>query len=145
MGKRTLLMVASCVVLAGAIAVPASAGGGKTPLLIANCAKAKFKPASIIFTCGDASFGATGVTWTAWTKNSASGSGTGTLNDCNPSCAQGKPKTGPITVQASKPVTCKKSGRRIFSKLSYTWTAGAPVGNVPNQGSIGLGCKLASL
>ena len=144
MGKRTLMAMASCAVLAAAVALPASASGKQT-LVIANCAKAKFKPANVIFTCGDASFGATGITWTAWTKNSASGSGTGSLNDCNPSCAQGKPKTAPITVQASKPVTCKKSGRRIFTRLSYTWTAGAPTGNVPNQGSIGLGCKLASL
>jgi hypothetical protein len=150
MGKRTVLAMATCAAVAVAISVPAgamgpaSSSGGKLPLLIANCAKPKFKPANVIFTCGDASFGATGVTWSSWTRKVASGGGTGEINDCKPNCASGKTKTGPITLRASKPQTCK-NGKRVFTKLSYTWTEKAPVGNVPDQGSFPVGCKLAGL
>lgn len=149
MRKRTLGTAICAISAAAAIAVPAGAApvaqsSGKLPLLISNCAKPKFKPANVIFTCGDASLGATGVTWSSWTRKAAVGTGTGTINDCKPSCAQGKPKTGPMSLRASRPVTCS-SGRRIFTKLSWTWTAGAPVGNVPNSGSVPVGCKLGGL
>jgi hypothetical protein len=145
MGKRTLLALMSCAVLAAAIALPASASG-KQPLLIGNCLKAKFKPPTLIFSCGDASMGAKDVVWSSWSGKSASGSGTGLLNDCTPTCADGKTHTAPISVTASKPVTCKKTGKRIFSRLSWSWTSGAsPVANNPAQGSVPVGCKLASL
>jgi hypothetical protein len=144
MGKRTLLAMATCALLVGAIALPASASARQT-LLIGNCAKAKFKPRNLIFACGDASFGATGVTWSSWTRNSASGSGTGQINDCNPDCAHGKTLTAAINVTAGKPRTCK-NGRRLFTRLSYSWVAGvSPVPNVPATGSIPAGCKLLNL
>jgi hypothetical protein len=146
MGRRTLLAVAISAGTVAAVSVPATASGpvagasGKLPLLINNCAKAKLKPANVILTCGDASFGATGMTWTSWTRKSALGTGTGTINDCKPNCAQGKPKTAPIQLRLGKPVTCS-NGKRIFAKVRYTWTQGAP-SNFPDTGSIPLGCKL---
>ncbi len=42
----------------------------------------------------------------------------------------------------SKPRTCS-NGQRLFTKLRYTWTSGAPVG--PASGSVPVGCKLANL
>jgi hypothetical protein len=134
-------------ILIAAIAVigfSAVADAGSKPLLIGNCAKAKFEPPNVILACGDASIGATGVTWNSWTQKAATGSGTGQLNDCNPDCAHGKTKTGPMTLRASKPKTCS-NGRRIFTKLAYAWTGGAPVGNVPDSGSVPVGCKLLNL
>jgi hypothetical protein len=122
----------------------AEASGGKLPLLIGNCAKPKFKPANVILTCGDASLGATNVAWSAWTRKAAVGNGTGQINNCKPDCASGKVKTAPMSLRASKPQTCS-NGRRIFTKLSYTWTSGAPVGHVPDHGSVPVGCKLAGL
>jgi hypothetical protein len=141
-GRRALALIGIAAV--AAIGLSAVADAGSKPLLIGNCAKAKFKPANVILACGDASLGATGVTWTSWTNKSATGTGTGQLNDCNPDCAHGKPKTAPMQLTATKPRTCS-NGRRIFTKLSFVWTSGAPVGNVPSQGSVPVGCKLANL
>jgi hypothetical protein len=131
----------SAVTAAGA---PATSAGGKLPLLIGNCNKPQFKPANVILACGDASLGATNVAWTSWTKKAAVGNGTGQINDCKPNCAQGKTKTAPMSLRASKPQTCS-NGKRVFTKLAYTWTSGAPVGNVPDHGSAPVGCKLAGL
>ena len=136
-----LLWIGSIAALAEG---PAAATSGKLPLLISNCAKAKLRPANVILACGDAILGATNVTWSSWTRKKAVGAGTGQLNDCKPDCAHGKTKTAPMQLRASKPHTCP-SGRRIFTKLSYTWTSGAPVGNVPDSGSVPLGCKLAGI
>jgi hypothetical protein len=135
--------MAIAVVAAATIAVPAASAGGKRPLLISNCAKPKFKPANVILACGDASFGATGMSWSKWTRKTAVGTGTGQINDCNPDCAHGKPKTAPIELRLSKPVRCS-NGRRIFAKVHYTWTQGAPQ-NFPDSGGVPLGCKLLNL
>jgi hypothetical protein len=138
------LTVGAIFLAAALLALSASALAGSKPLLIASCNKPKFKPANVILACGDASLGATGVSWTSWTSKSAVGTGTGQLNDCNPDCVHGKTKTGPMQLTATKPRTCS-NGRRIFTKLAYTWTSGAPVGNTPDAGSVPVGCKLANL
>jgi hypothetical protein len=121
---------------------PVATASGKRPLLISNCAKAKFKPINVIIACGDASLGAREMTWSSWTRKSALGTGTGQVNDCNPDCVHGTTKTAPMQLLLTKPRTCS-SGQRLFTKLRYTWTSGAPVG--PASGSVPVGCKLANL
>ena len=135
-----LVAVAAIGVCASAGASgPVAVSSGKPPLLIANCVKAKFKPADVIIACGDASLGATGMTWSSWTQKSAVGTGTGQVNDCTPDCVHGTTKTAPMELRLSKPQKCS-NGKRVFSKLHYTWTSGAPVG--PAGGSVPMGCKL---
>jgi hypothetical protein len=121
---------------------PVAEASGKRPLLISNCAKAKFKPINVIIACGDASLGAREMTWSSWTRKLALGTGTGQVNDCDPTCVQGTTKTAPMQLLLSHPRTCS-NGRRLFTKLRYTWTSGAPVG--PPSGSVPVGCKLADL
>ena len=142
--RRLILVIASVALAAAAIvAVPAATAGGKRPLLISNCAKPKFKPANVILACGDASFGATGMSWSSWGRKAAVGTGTGQINDCKPDCAHGHQKTAPIQLKLKKPVKCK-NGKRIFAKVHYTWTQGAPQ-NFPDSGAVPLGCKLLNL
>jgi hypothetical protein len=144
-GAARRIIVVVAIAALGALAVSAVAGAsGNRVLLIGNCAKPKFKPANVILACGDASLGATNVVWSSWGKKSAVGAGTGQLNDCKPNCAQGKTKTAPMSLRASKPQLCS-NGKRVFSKLAYTWTSGAPVGNAPDSGSAPVGCKLIGL
>ena len=138
--KRVLLIAIALVALVFAAGAGAS---GKRALLISNCAKAKFKPANVILACGDASFGATGMSWSSWTRKAAVGTGTGQINDCKPDCAHGHPKTAPIQLRLSKPVKCS-NGRRIFARVHFTWTQGAPQ-HFPDTGSVPLGCKLLGI
>jgi hypothetical protein len=148
--RRAMVLIGMTTMAALAISAvvgasgPVASASGKKPLLISNCAKPKFKPSSVILTCGDASLGATNVVWSSWGQKAAVGAGTGQLNDCKPNCAQGKTKTAPMSLRASKPQTCS-NGKRVFSKLAYTWTTGSPVGNTPDHGSVPVGCKLAGL
>lgn len=121
---------------------PVASESAKRPLLISNCAKAKFKPKNVIIACGDASFGARAMSWSVWSRKRAAGIGTGEINDCNPDCAHGTTRRAPIKLGLSKPRRCS-NGQRVFSKLRFTWTAGAPVG--PAGGSAPMGCKLAGI
>lgn len=130
------------VLFSTADATPRAGASSKRPLLISNCAKGKFKPINVIIACGDASLGAREMTWSSWTRKSALGTGTGQVNDCNPDCVHGTTKTAPMQLLLTKPRTCS-NGQRLFTKLRYTWTSGAPVG--PAGGSVPVGCKLANL
>jgi hypothetical protein len=138
--RRALLVIVIAAV--AALGLSASAGAGGKPLLIANCAKPKFEPKDVIIACGDASLGATGITWSSWTQKSAIGNGTGQVNDCTPDCVHGMTKMAPMQLTLSKPKKCS-NGRRLFTKLRYTWTSGAPVG--PASASIPFGCKLLNI
>jgi hypothetical protein len=145
--KAVLLLGIAALVALGASAAagasdPVAGASGKTPLLIANCFKPKFKPADVIIACGDASLGARGMTWSSWTRKKADGTGTGQVNDCNPDCVHGTTRSAPMELQLSKPQLCS-NGKRVFAKLRYIWTSGAPAGSA--NGSVPIGCKLAAL
>jgi hypothetical protein len=137
--KAVLLVVIGAILAFGAMAADASA---RRPLLISNCAKAKFKPINVIIACGDASLGAKEMTWSEWKHKIALGTGTGQVNDCDPDCVHGTTKTAPMQILLSHPRTCS-NGLRLFTRLRYAWTSGAPVG--PATGSVPVGCKLAGI
>jgi hypothetical protein len=121
---------------------PVAGASGKRVLLISNCNKAKFEPTQVIIDCGDAGLIAKGLTWSTWTRKTADGTGTGVIEICKPDCASGKTKSAPIALHLSKPQKCS-NGKRLFSKLRYTWTQNAPTG--PQSDTQPMGCKLASL
>ena len=142
--RRTIrnTLIAIGIAAVAAIGVTAVADAGSKPLLIANCLKPRFEPRNVTIACGDGSLLATGVSWSSWTQKSAVGTGTGDINDCNPDCVDGTRHSAPIELQLTKPRKCS-NGRRLFTRLRYTWTAGAPVG--PPSAAIPFGCKLAGL
>lgn len=145
MKLAAMVGIAATVALGAGVADangPVATASGKTPLLISNCAKPKFKPRNVIIACGDASLGAREMAWSKWKHKIAFGTGTGQVNDCNPDCVHGTTKDAPMQLLLSHPRTCD-NGRRLFTQLRYMWTSGAPVG--PASGSAPVGCKLAGL
>jgi hypothetical protein len=137
---KAVLVTALVAVLA--LGVGAAEAGAKPPLLIGNCVKPKFKPRNVIIACGDASLGAREMAWSSWNQKTALGTGSGQVNDCDPDCVHGTTKDAPMQLLLSHPRRCS-NGRRLFTKLRYTWTSGAPVG--PASGSVPVGCKLIDL
>jgi hypothetical protein len=127
---------------AGANGSVASAGG-KRPLLIANCFKPKFEPSAVVIACGDAGLIVENVGWSSWTRKAAEGTGTGVAKTCDPDCAAGGTVTAPIALALSKVRKCQ-NGKRIFTRLRYTWPSGSPVGG-PASVAIPFGCKLLVL
>jgi hypothetical protein len=137
--RLTLAAVAVALGVAGLVSVAAASSSGRT-FVTAKCSGKAYKPAKIIFACGDNGFFATGLNWSQWGKRSATGSGTGNINTCKPDCASGKFKTGQVDITLSKPVVCSQDGKRHFTKAVYSWQKNAPVG--PDRGRTRFPCSL---
>jgi hypothetical protein len=118
-GAAAIAAIAASGVGLAATAAPAAA----KPVVIVNClSKAQVKPSSYVIACGDGNDYLTALHWVSW-KNVAFGSGTEHLNDCNPSCAQGKVYTYPVlvTLWGSK-ARPHHPGQRYFSRLTEIHT-----------------------
>jgi hypothetical protein len=103
------------------------------------------RPAQIVLACGDGNFYAAGLRWTSWTSSSATATGVGRQNDCNPYCAAGHFRAYPISVRLSDPVTCGGT-RREFARISWRWTTPIPkLHAVPRTGSDTLPCSFLKL
>jgi hypothetical protein len=108
-----------------------------------DCEGAAFKPRSIILTCGDAGLVANKLQWTQWGAKRAHGAGLGEEKVCTPNCAEGRVAKGAMKVTLSRPRLCSQDGKRHFTKIHYSWPAGAP-GEGPDQGNIPLPCSILS-
>jgi len=64
----------------------------------------RIRPTSVSIGCASHAIFMTGVTWSSWTVDGASGSGTLHVNDCRPSCATGTVSQAPAFVVLSDPV-----------------------------------------
>jgi hypothetical protein len=134
---RRALVAAALLLLA-----TAAAAGGAAHVLAPGCGgsdRAEFKPSTIIVACGDGNFFVKKIDWSAWKSRSATGSGTGRLNTCSPTCARGNFKSYPVRVVLSSPHSCPH-GLREFSMLDYTYTGHHPRG-VARSGSVPRPCS----
>ena len=116
--KRLVLTSTLAVVLA---AFGAAVADGASHVRIPGCGgadRAAYKPEKVIVACGDGNFFVVKLDWSKWTRNAASGVGTGKLNDCMPNCAQGQFRSYKVKLIASQPVTCS-NGKHEFSRLAY--------------------------
>jgi hypothetical protein len=65
--------------------------------VVVSClGKPQVKPGTIVLACADYNSLVNKITWTAWTSDFASGSGTLVQNDCVPDCAQGHFHSYPV-------------------------------------------------
>jgi hypothetical protein len=83
------------------------------------------RPASAVLS-GDSTVGLQGMSWTSWGTATAAGTGTGWVEDCNPSCATGTIHREPTRVTLTSPATA--CGVRYFQHAELWWTAAAPAG-----------------
>jgi hypothetical protein len=131
---RRKLVTGSVVAIAAAVAVipagsalVAAAADGHRIYLAANgkvASSAAVKPVSAPIS-QDSSLALSGMTWTSWAER-ATGSGTATVNLCDPDCATGKAATIPVTVTLSTPQ--QVCGRDFYTQMQLTFTGAVPAG-----------------
>lgn len=112
---------------------------GQRVLFPANCRRPVYKPARIVVSCADANFVVEKIGWRSWTSRRAAGTGTASVNDCTPDCAQGAFQTYPVRIALSTPKQCR-SGRPLqFVRVAITFTAARPEG-FPRNDRLFYGC-----
>ncbi|HZU60529.1 MAG TPA: hypothetical protein VE983_06155 [Solirubrobacteraceae bacterium] len=137
--RKTSVLVATAFLVAApgtlAAALP------KVPDASGHLANSQFqiKPASIQIS-GDGSFYFDGkkeshnhaapLAWTSWTATGGRGSGFNWVNNCQPSCAQGKFHQYPVKLRVWRPEHV--GGHLIFTRMTVTYTNGFPKG-VPHK------------
>ena len=115
-----------------AIAVPASvasAGSGSTQLRVffpKDCQHNVYKPKSFVVTCADANFVVKKVDYTRYGTRTARGTGTASVNTCNPSCVAGTFKSYPVTFRLSRVRQCGDVPQ--FRRLTIRFTGKKPRG-----------------
>lgn len=77
---------------------------------------------------GDSTYIIQDMTWSVWSSTEAAGRGTAILNDCNPSCGEGKLYHVPVVLIFSHPVKdCAAGGTRYFwSQVRDSYPSGLP-------------------
>ncbi|HEV2254096.1 MAG TPA: serine/threonine-protein kinase [Streptosporangiaceae bacterium] len=97
-------------------------GSATLPVLVVG-GYSGMKPTEIAYS-GDSTNVVTGITWSAWTATSATGTGTSDIDNCVPSCAAASPNPVTTTVTLSNPVDghfTQMSETRNGSTTSYTY------------------------
>jgi hypothetical protein len=110
--------LATVVVAVGALATvqaPADAGY-KTPALYGCAGHGHRRPASFQLACGDGNGYVDRVTWSHWTRTSATGHARQWYNTCNPNCAAGHYRFHRVLVHLYAPRT--RDFQRYFSRIS---------------------------
>jgi hypothetical protein len=117
--------------------VPASSTAAAPPavhppstksLVVVDCSgQGQVRPASYVIACADANDQLTGLRWTRWGPNIASGTGQETVNDCTPTCVAGHEHTYPVDVTLSAPAPWSgHAGTLRFGMLTLRYSGGRP-------------------
>jgi hypothetical protein len=99
-------------------------------LVIVDCSrKPQVRPTEYVIECADANDQLTGMHWTTWGPGNAVGTGLESLNDCTPSCADGRPQSYAVSVVLSKLVAWSgHPNTPRFATLTRRYTGARPPG-----------------
>lgn len=136
--RAKLILLIAFAVVAAPVAYPGAAVANST-MALANClGKPAVRPTSVILTCADGNFSVEKIQWTGWGEAFAAGTGTGKLNDCEPTCVAGHFHSYPMVVIASGRQTCP-NGQKAYAKITYAFI-GRPPANVPEDPTMPVPC-----
>lgn len=124
--SRTLIALSAAAALA---VVPATGASASTKLHVffpKDCQHNAYKPKSIVVTCADANFLVKRISWKSYGSKTAHGTGTASVNTCDPSCVAGKFKSYPVRVALSRVRQCGDVPQ--FTRLRVTFTHRRPKG-----------------
>ncbi len=107
------------IIVALALAIPGIAGHADpvpSPVTVSNCGHYEVKPGFIMIACADGGNILDHLKWTAWSSTLALATGIERINDCEPSCADGKFHSYPVTVRLDHVI----SGQFARARITYT-------------------------
>ncbi len=119
---RRALALAAVVATVGVVP-----GSAQTPdaTLPSKCTDRRVAPTTVILTCADAGFIAEQLVWSDWGAAQASATGTASVNNCEPSCAEGERESYPVVLSASELRGCDY-GRPQYTRVVYSFPANSP-------------------
>ena len=121
---RTIIvgLAASCLI---AVSASSTSAGTAKSMQLPDCAgRLGERPTSVILTCADAGVTATKLTWTGWGSPFSAGVGVASVNDCDPSCAEGHFHDFKIVLIAEGRQSC--SGSEAYAKVTYAFIGPSP-------------------
>ena len=151
-----LAALAAGILLAGPMAVPASAASGPAPApvrpaphapaphapaphapaphaaapgapVLVDCTNhARVQPRQFVLTCADGNDYLSRMRWAAWTSH-AFGAGLERINDCVPSCAKGTFRSYPVLVTLWRPRPLAGAHTLHFTRLTTVFSGKRPV------------------
>jgi hypothetical protein len=136
------MMVTALFTLALAgVSSSALAKGNPPTVVSANCHGHNVKPGRIVLACADEGLYVEHLQWERWGRAEANGTGIGTGNTCDPSCAAGGSRSAGMEIRLYAPKLCTQDGRVHFTKMRYRWTGGSPIAGTPDSGVIPSPCR----
>jgi hypothetical protein len=112
MSKKIKFIAAGAIPLLALAAIFAFQGA-QTPAITSSeiytwdCEYPAQKPEAITFTCADGNMYVDEINWSEWSTDTARGTGTYNVNDCEPDCADGTMLRGPVDITLSNPTEYK--------------------------------------
>ncbi|MGW1072805.1 hypothetical protein [Streptomyces sp. NPDC002537] len=139
--SRRFVGAAFCAAALATTAVPAHAGDTapvpavphRTPVLVDCLRHDQVRPREYMVSCADGNNGLRGLGWTDWTDHAGHGTGQQVVNDCLPSCAEGRFHTYRVSVETYRPVARPHGKAPYFSRLKVTYLGDRPSGSGPSQ------------
>ncbi len=96
---------------------------------VTNCGIQDFKPNSLTKFCADAGVLVDSIEWQSWSKDGAYGKGIYHINDCEPTCVEGKFHEAQILVTLSKVKTIQGKPTLTFITVTTEDKKNLPLAN----------------
>jgi hypothetical protein len=126
MFRPLIALAAAAAVAVPVLAAPAGAADNDLRVFVSNCEKQVYKPKSITVFCADAGVVIGKIKYSSYTATTARGSGTSTVNLCDPDCAAGNTKTYRVRFTLSRVTQCGDSYQ--FRRLRMSYVGSKPKG-----------------
>jgi hypothetical protein len=127
MFRPLIALAAAGAVAVTVAAVPAGAADTGLRVYVSNCKTQVYQPKSITVYCADAGVVIGKIRYTTYNATTARGSGTSTVNLCDPNCAAGNTKTYRVRFTLSNVTQCGDSFQ--FRRLRMSYVGAKPKGS----------------
>lgn len=124
---RPVIALTAAALLALPVATASAGSGNQLRVYVSNCETQVYKPKTITVFCADAGVVIKKIKYTSYGAKRATGTGTATVNLCEPDCAAGKTANYSVRFTLSRVRQCGDSYQ--FRRLRFTYVDEKPPGD----------------